>query len=119
MRALLLAAALSWMATAAAAADICAPAQVEQDQVEATMKRVKDPDLAALGAAKPSVVGCGVWSLEIGDDGKVKSVEPLRLKGGEPLRGVVEPWLKALRFQPSPQDWTGIMPVTLEGDEKK
>jgi hypothetical protein len=119
MRALVLAAAVSWLATAAVAGDICAPAESEQAQVEATMKRIQDPDLASLGAGKPSIVGCGVWSLEIGDDGKVKSVEPLRLQGGQPLRGVVEPWLKALSFQPSPQDWTGIMPVTLEGDGKK
>jgi hypothetical protein len=120
MRALVLAASIaSLTATTAGAADICAPTEQEEALVTETMKRVQDPDLASLGAGQPSVAGCGVWSLEVGADGRVKTVQPMRLQGGEALRGVVEPWLKNLRFQARVEDWTGIMPVTLENSGKK
>jgi hypothetical protein len=120
MRALVLAAAIAaLMATTAGAADICAPTEQEGSLVAETMTRVRDPDLAALGAGQPSVAGCGVWSLEVAADGHVKTAQPMRLQGDEALRGVVEPWLKNLRFQARTEDWTGIIPVTLENSGKK
>ena len=120
MRALVLAAAIACLlATTAGAADICAPTEQEEALVATTMTRAKDPDLASLGAGQPSVIGCGVWSLEIGADGRVKTVQAMRLQGGEALRGAVEPWLKNLRFQARAEDWTGVMPVTLENGGKK
>ena len=80
MRAAILAAAIvSLLATTAGAADICAPTEQEDALVAETMKRVKDPDLASLGAGQPSVAGCGVWSVEVGADGRVKTVQALSL----------------------------------------
>lgn len=120
MRATLLAAAVaSLLATTAGAAEICAPTEREEPLVAETLKRVTDPDLASLGAGQPSVGGCGVWSLEVAADGHVTTVQAMRLQGDEALRGVVEPWLRNLRFQARAEDWTGIMPVRLEKGGKK
>jgi hypothetical protein len=119
MRALVLAAVVASLMATTAEADICAPTEAEQAQVAETMKRAQDPDLATLGAGHPSVTGCGVWSLEVAADGHVKTAQPMRLQGDDALRGVVEPWLKNLRFQARTEDWTGIIPVTLENSGKK
>jgi len=119
VRALVLAVVLSGLAMGASAAETCMPTEAEEARVMETMTRVKEPDFASLGAGKPSVVGCGLWSLEISADGRVKALKIVRSQGGESLRGAVEPWIKALRFEPGPKDWSGLMPVTLESDGKK
>ena len=125
MRALALAAALSaiaglaWAPGLAFANEICRPTEQEMLPVLEVMTRVKDPDLASLGADQPSLAGCGVWSLEIAADGKVKSVQAMRLQGPEALRGAIEPWLKTLKFEAQAEDWSGVMPVTLQAAGKK
>jgi hypothetical protein len=119
MRALALAAALSAIAGLASANEICRPTEQEMLPVLEVMTRVKDPDLASLGADQPSLAGCGVWSLEIAADGKVKSVQVMRLQGPDALRGAIEPWLKTLKFEVQAEDWSGVMPVTLQASGKK
>jgi hypothetical protein len=119
VRALVLAAALSLPASGALAAESCLPTPAEEELVGRTMMSVREPDFASLAAGQGALAGCGIWSLEISAEGQVTAMKLVRLKGGEPLQHAVEPWLKALRFEPSAAAWTGLMPVTLENGKSQ
>ncbi|MET0337339.1 MAG: hypothetical protein ABW063_06210, partial [Caulobacter sp.] len=84
------------------------PTEEEQVQVMETMTAVQAPDFAALGAGRPELAGCGLWSLQISAQGGVTGLASVRLEGDDAFRQAVERWLRTLRFEPRTQAWRGL-----------
>jgi hypothetical protein len=104
-------------ALAEPAAPACALSRQDAASVRATASRVavraSTKDFGDAESRVPST-GCGVWSIVVGPDGAVVSMQRLRGSHRGGFVDIVEPWLRKNRYQTSEHQWTGLVLVTLK-----
>jgi len=112
----ILAVAAGGQAKAEPADPACVLSRQEMSLVRTTTSRVavraSTKDFGVAESRVPST-GCGVWSITVGADGLVASMQRLRGSHRGSFIDVVEPWLRKNKYQTSERPWTGLVLVTM------